>query len=303
MHILEQFSPIIEQVSIDEAYMDVTGLERLFGSPVDLARKMKREVKEKVSLSCSIGIAPNKFLAKIASDLRKPDGLTVIPAGDAERFAAGLQIEKVPGVGKKTVDCLKGMGVSRLGHVRDLPEHVLLHAVGKFGWTLLAFSRAKDDSEVVPYSETKSISSEETFEENTDDLKALRKELMYQAEAVGRRLRESGLAGSTVTLKLKRSDFALITRSVSLDKPTESTNTIYKTGLRLLEEIELSGKFRLIGIGISKLVRAVQGQEQLDLFGGGCEKEASWNRVERAMDDINKRFGKDVIKRGGVLEP
>ena len=303
MHILEHYSPVIEQVSIDEAYMDVSGLERLFGPPLELATRMKREVKERTSLTCSVGIAPNKFLAKIASELRKPDGLTVIPPDEAEPFAASLPIEKIPGVGKKTVDRLKAMGVSRLGHVGDLPEQVLSRAVGKFGRTLLAFARGEDDSPVVPYSDAKSISNEETLEENSDNPRILRKELLSLAENVGRRLRESGLAGSTVTLKLKRADFVLITRSLSLSKPTNSTNTLYKAGLRLLDEVELSGKFRLIGIGASKLVRTAEGQEQLELFDEESKKASSWKSVEKAMDNIKKRFGKDAIKRGGVLPP
>ena len=303
MHILECYSPVVEQVSIDEAYMDVSGLERLFGSPVGLAAKIKQEVKEKTSLTCSVGIAPNKFLAKIASELRKPDGLIIVSSGEAEQFAAALPIEKIPGVGKKTVDRLKDMGVSQLGHVRDLPEHVLLRAVGKFGWTLLAFARGRDDSPVVPYSEAKSISSEETLEENSNDLKILRKELLSLAESVGRRLREHGLAGTTVTLKLKRADFVLITRSMSLKRPTDSTNTLYEAGLSLLDEVELSGKFRLIGIGVSKFVHAVEGQEQLDLFQGESRKESAWKSAEKAMDSIKKRFGRDAIKRGGLLPP
>ena len=303
MHILERYSPVIEQVSIDEAYMEVSGLERLFGSPVELATRMKQEVKERTALTCSVGIAPNKFLAKIASEFRKPDGLTVISPGEAEPFAASLPIEKIPGVGKKTVDRLKAMGVSRLGHVGDLPEQVLSRAVGKFGRTLLAFARGEDDSPVVPYSDAKSISNEETLEENSDDPRILRKELLNLAENVGRRLRESGLAGSTVTLKLKRADFVLITRSLSLSKPTNSTNTLYKAGLRLLDEVELSGKFRLIGIGASKLVRTAEGQEQLELFDEESKKASSWKSVEKAMDNIKKRFGKDAIKRGGVLPP
>ena len=303
MHILERYSPVIEQVSIDEAYMEVSGLERLFGSPVELATRMKQEVKERTALTCSVGIAPNKFLAKIASEFRKPDGLTVISPGEAEPFAASLPIEKIPGVGKKTVDRLKAMGVSRLGHVGDLPEQVLSRAVGKFGRTLLAFARGEDDSPVVPYSDAKSISNEETLEENSDDPRILRKELLSLAENVGRRLRESGLAGSTVTLKLKRADFVLITRSLSLSKPTDSTDTLYKAGLRLLDEVELSGKFRLIGIGASKLVRTAEGQEQLELFDEESKKASSWKSVEKAMDNIKKRFGKDAIKRGGVLPP
>jgi DNA polymerase IV len=303
MHVLERYSPIIEQVSIDEAYMDISGLERLFGSPAELGAGVKQDVRDRTSLGCSVGIAPNKFLAKIASEFRKPDGLTIISPGEAQSFAARLSIERVPGVGRKTVDRLKGMGVSQLGHVRNLQERVLLRAVGKFGRTLLAFSAGEDDSPVVPYSDAKSISSEETLEENTDDLKVLQKELLQQAETVGRRLREKGLAGSTVTLKLKRADFTLITRSVSLGKPTDSTNTLYEAALRLLQDGDLSSKFRLIGLGVSRLTHAVEGQEQMSLFPDDREKESSWKSVEKAMDNIKERFGKDAIKRGGLLWP
>jgi len=301
MHIIERYSPVIEQVSIDEAYMDISGLDRLFGSPEKLGRTMKEEVRDRTSLSCSVGIAPNKFLAKIASELRKPDGLTVIRHAEAESFAARLPIERVPGVGRKTVDRLKEMGVSQLGHVKDIPEKLLLRAVGKFGWTLLSFSRGEDDSPVVPYSEAKSISSEETFDENTNDLMVLHRELLLQAETVGRRLRGKGLSGSTVTLKLKRADFVLITRSLGLQRPTESSNTIYEAGLRLLEEVDLSAKFRLIGLGVSRLARGVERQAQLSLFQDDHVRETSWKSVEKAMDDIKRRFGKDAIKRGGLL--
>lgn len=303
MHILERYSPVVEQVSIDEAYMDISGLERLFGSPAELATRMKAEVRERESLSCSVGIAPNKFLAKIASELRKPDGLTVIPSAEAEGFAARLSIEKVPGVGKKTVARLREMGVSQLGHVRAVPERALLRAVGRFGLTLLAFSRGEDDSPVVPYSEAKSISSEETLEENSNDLEFLRRELLHQVERVGRRLREKNLAGSTVTLKMKRADFVLITRSLSLPSATDSTNILYEAALRLLKEVELSGKFRLIGMGVSKLVHVAEKQEQFELFQEEGGKKASWKRAERAMDSIGKRFGRDAIKRGGLLSP
>ena len=301
MHILERYSPVVEQVSIDEAYMEISGLERLFGSPAELATRMKAEVREREFLSCSVGIAPNKFLAKIASELRKPDGLTVIPSAEAEGFAARLPVEKVPGVGKKTVDQLREMGVSQLGHVRAVPERALLRAVGRFGLTLLAFSRGEDDSPVVPYSEAKSISSEETLEENSNDLEFLRTELLYQVETVGRRLREKHLAGSTVTLKMKRADFVLITRSLSLPGATDSTNILYEAALRLLKEVELSEKFRLIGMGVSKLVHVAENQEQLELFQEEGGKKASWKRAERAMDSIEKRFGRDAIKRGALL--
>ena len=234
MEILERYSPIVEQVSIDEAYLDLTGVERLHGSPVQIARRIKEEIRRVTSLSCSVGIAPNKFLAKVASETNKPDGLTIIPSRHAAKVAQSLPVGKIPGVGKKTVDRLEKLKVITLGDLLTRPETVLLKTLGKFAYTLLEFAKGTDDSAVVSHTDAKSISSEETFEENTNDFEVLRKELLVQAEEVGRRLRRNELKASTVTLKLRRADFVRITRSISFSEPTDSTKAIYGWALRLL---------------------------------------------------------------------
>ena len=302
MEILEKYSPIVEQVSIDEAYLDLTGLERLHGSPEQIARRIKEEIRRVTSLSCSVGIAPNKFLAKVASETNKPDGLTIIASRDAATVAHSLPVGKVPGVGKKTVDRLEKLRVLTLGDLFTQRETVLLKTVGKFAYTLLEFARGRDDSSVVPHTDAKSISSEETFEENTNDFEVLKKELLAQAEEVGRRLRRNELKGSTVTLKLRRADFVRITRSISFSEATDSTEAIYEWALTLLEAVDLSEKFRLIGIAVSGFGAGQGRATQLNLFARENGRHHSWRDVEKAMDSITEKFGRQAIKRGSLIE-
>ena len=302
MGILESFSPLIEQVSIDEAYMDLSGTYRLFGSPEDLVVEIKKRIKNETRLTCSIGIAPNKLMAKIASDMDKPDGFTIIPHDRVSDFIKQLPIEKVPGVGEKTVRMFRKMGVFQLGDVKRLPEQLLLKEAGKFGQRILELSMGIDNSPVVPYTEAKSISSEDTFPEDTNDISIFKKQLMIQSEIVGQRLRGKGLKGMTVTLKLKRADFMTITRSLSLEAPTNSSQTIYEYGLKLLENVDKSIKFRLIGIGVSRLVDPNEPRSQLSLFKSNELADNSWESAEKAMDSIKKKFGKDAIKRGGFWD-
>ena len=302
MEILEKYSPIVEQVSIDEAYLDLTGLERLHGSPEQIARRIKEEIRRVTSLSCSVGIAPNKFLAKVASETNKPDGLTIIASRDAATVAHSLPVGKVPGVGKKTVDRLEKLRVLTLGDLFTQRETVLLKTVGKFAYTLLEFARGRDDSSVVPHTDAKSISSEETFEENTNDFEVLKKELLAQAEEVGRRLRRNELKGSTVTLKLRRADFVRITRSISFSEATDSTEAIFEWALTLLEAVDLSEKFRLIGIAVSGFGAGQGRATQLNLFARENGRHHSWRDVEKAMDSITEKFGRQAIKRGSLIE-
>ncbi len=301
MQVLEGFSPLVEQISIDEAYMDATGGERLFGTPADLGREVKQRIGRTTSLTCSIGIAPNKFLAKVASDMDKPDGLTIIRPDQVQEFIARLPIEKVPGVGEKMAKGLRKCGVRFLGDVTRVSENLLTRESGKFGARLLSLARDLDGPPVVPFNEAKSVSSEQTLGEDTSDREILKKHLLMESERVGKRLRAKALKGSTVTLKLKRADFTLVTRSVTLEKPTGSTETIYRRGLELLEDLEPHGKARLIGIGVSKLTTRDGSPVQMDLFNGGSEPEGAWEEVERAMDTIKERFGGKAITRGSVL--
>jgi len=301
MEILNSFSPLVEQVSIDEAYLDVSGVARLYGSPKSIATKIKEEIKKATSLTCSIGIAPNKLLAKIASDTQKPDGLTIIPPDKVHSIVREIDIEKVPGVGRKTCQRLASLGVRKLGDIRKLGEKELLKEIGTFGLKLLDFSKGIDSSPVLPYTEAKSLSSEETLEKDTNNFEVLKRELLSQAEIVGRKLRSNGLKGSTVTLKLKRSDFSLSVKSLGLPRPTNSTELLYRSGVRLLKESDLSEKFRLIGLGVSRLSSIEEGEKQLNLFEILEPEAGSWKAVEKALDTIREKFGDGAIKRGRTL--
>ena len=301
MMVLEGFTPLIEQVSIDEAYMDISGTEKILGSAEELGLKIKDRIKSIIFLSCSIGIAPNKFLAKIASDLNKPDGLTIISPEYAPSLIKNLPVEKVPGVGKKNMETLHGIGLMKLGDIKRVSRRLLIKKTGSFGKRLMELSMGIDESPVTPFTESKSISSEDTLSVDTNDRDILKKHLLIQSENVGRRLREKGLKGTTVTLKLKRADFKQVTRSATLDKAIQSSNLIYKQGLRLLEEFNTSIKFRLIGIGISNLFHEKKLQKQLNLFDKLQSADKSWEDIERAMDTIKKRFGRDAINRGGLF--
>jgi DNA polymerase-4 len=302
MERLEKYSPIVEQLSIDEAYLDLTGLEKLCGSPEVIGRRIKEEIRKVYSLTCSVGIAPNKFLAKVASESSKPDGLTIISLREAAIAAQRLPLEKVPGVGKHTVERLAKLGASSLGDLLLLKEERVARAVGKFAYTLLEFAKGEDDSPVVSQTDAKSISSEETFEVNTNDFEVLRKELLLQAEEVGRRLRKYELKGSTVTLKLRRADFFRLTRSITFGEPTDSTKALYEWGLKLLEAVDLSEKYRLIGIAVSHLVNSQGVPTQMSLFDQETRRDQSWRKVENAMDSITEKFGREAIKRGSLIE-
>jgi DNA polymerase-4 len=301
MAVLHRYSPLVEQVSVDEAYVDISGLERLHGSAEEIARKIKAEIKKETSLACSIGIAPAKLFAKIASEMNKPDGLTMIRPDQVDEVITSLPIDKVPGVGEKARERLRHIGVATLGDLRNHSEQRLVDEMGQFGLRLREFSLGIDPSPVVAYSEAKSISNEETLEKDTDDPEVLKREILAQAESVGRRLREKGVKACTITLKLKRSDFTQHTRSITLKDPTSSTEMIYKWSLRLLDEVDMHEKFRLVGVGVSNFSSSCEGPVQMSLFQEADQKKKSWENVEKAMDLIKSRFGRDAIKRGPLV--
>jgi len=212
-----------------------------------------------------------------------------------------LPIEKVPGVGEKMRMKLKSRGISRLGDFIRLSEGKVFSEMGKFGVKLREFALGVDDSPVVVYSQAKSISSEETFDKDIDDPEALKKRILEQAESVGKKLREKQIKGSTITLKLKRSDFTQVARSMTLGEPTQSTDVIYRWCVKFLEEMDSHHKFRLVGVGVSGFAPAKGRQEQLGLFEEKNHKKKSWEDAEKAMDAIKDKFGHDAIKRGPLV--
>jgi DNA polymerase-4 len=302
MEILAHFSPLVEQVSIDEAYLDLSGMERLMGPPLEIGKKIKTIIREATSLSCSVGIAPNRFLAKIASEMDKPDGLTIIYQETMQHVIDHLLIEKVPGVGEKSLKQLNRLNIKRLGDARRLNEEWLVKKLGKLGERLIDLSKGIDKTPLKPQAKAKSISSENTLTKDTNDIELLKNLILIQSEIVGRRLRDQGLRGSTVTLKLKTAGFKLITRSHTLDEPTNSSNTLYEWGLKLLKQIDLIQKYRLIGIGISNIQSIDQEPKQQILFPEEDQSEESWLQVEKALDRIKDKFGRDSIKRARLIE-
>ena len=300
MDVLRRFSPLVEQASVDEAYLDVTGTERLFGPPEELGAAVKGGVRARTGLNCSVGIAPVRFLAKIASDFNKPDGLTVVHPEQVRAFLAQLPVEKIPGAGKRTLDGLARLGVRMAADVLRYPESFWAQRLGKWGPALYDRARGVDPRGVIPESEPKSSSAENTFREDTHDRTILRTWLLRQADRVAADLRRHGVKGRTVTLKIKYSDFRQITRSRTLDEPICDTETIHRTAVALLEELRPSQNIRLIGVGVSNFHSRPR---QLSLLEE--PKQVSGTRrleLERAVDAVRERFGKESLTRGDLLD-
>jgi DNA polymerase IV len=301
MAVLRDFSPLVEPVSIDEAYIDITGCQRLFGEPQEIAQQIKRKIKETVNLTCSVGVAPNKFLAKIASDLQKPDGLTWIPADKVAAFVEALPVEKVPGVGRKMYRQLELLGIQTLGDVQRLPQKTLLRHLGKFGARLGALASGADDSAVTPYSPHKSISCEHTLAADTRDIGLLKSFLLRQSEEVAQQLRKAGMRARTITIKIKDADFKTVTRRTTMAIPTQSSKTIYRQAAGLIDDFILSQKIRLIGVGTSGF-SPVSASVQMGLFEDNEERGGNWEKIDRTIDLISKKFGKDVVGRAAVKD-
>ena len=261
MAILASFSPFLEPVSLDEAYLDVTGFESLYGSIRDMALKIKEQIKSKLGLSASVGISSSKVVAKVASELSKPDGLLQVESGNEPSFLAPLPIAKLPGVGKKTGRILKGLGITTIGELSSTPLSTLKSHFGASGEVLHRFSSGIDDRkvELLPGA-AKSISRETTFADDTQDCRFLKATLRYLSERVGSDLRQKGRRAGCVSLKLRYADFTTITRQLTLPKTSDSDQTIFDSGVKLLSQALTQGKrpVRLIGIGVSKLVEPGQ---------------------------------------------
>ncbi len=298
MEILRGVSPLVEQVSIDEAFADITGTERLHGPAVALAHRVKDAVREATSLTCSIGIAPNRFLAKIGSDFNKPDGLTIIEEEQVREFLQKLPVGKVPGVGKKTAEDLKTLGIVFASDILKFPSGFWSKKFGKWGNSLYDRARGIDNSPVEPHCDPKSISAERTLPEDTDSIAELEKLLLSQAEEVGRELRKLGFTARTVTLKVKLSDFKLSARSRTLPEPFDATEVLFSAGQRLLSDLKLTRKVRLIGIGVSNLC---SGPRQMTIGPAGDETGRQ-ERLDRALDLIRERFCADTVVRGRMLD-
>jgi len=301
MALLKQYSPLVEVVSIDEAYLDISGCERIHGTPEAMAAGIKHTIKAETGLTCSIGIAPVRFLAKIASALNKPDGLMIIQPADVPEFIERLPIHKVPGVGRLSQQQLNRIGIQWLGDVNRYPEEMLIRRLGKFGNRLIRLAKGIDDTPVSPTSTHKSVSTEITLAEDTLAIPQLKKILLEQSETVGHALRKMKVKSKTIVLKIKHDDFTLFTRQVTIHKPTDSAEVIFKEAAGLLDQYGLCRKVRLIGVGASSLIRTA-GPVQLDLFDTESLADKNWEKVDRTIDTIFQKYGKNIVKRATLAD-
>ncbi len=297
MAILSEYSPLLEPISVDEAFLDVTGTERLLGPALDVARTIKARLRGEVGLTASAGVAPNKFLAKLASDLRKPDGLVEVKPGEEADFLGNLSIERLWGVGRVTAHELRAMGIEMIGQLARVPVGVLVKRFGKWGTLLHELAHGRDDRPVEPFAAPQSIGTEETFAEDTRDLEELRRTLRAQTERVARELRAEGYTGRTVTLKLRFGDFQTITRSLT-GEATQDGLEIFRRVFALLERVTRVKAVRLIGLSVSGLLQG--GSAQLSLFSAVAARR---ERVARAADRLARRFGDRALIPASLLEP
>jgi DNA polymerase-4 len=298
MAVLQRFSPLVEQASVDEAYLDATGLERLFGPPEEFAAALRATVRAETDLTCSVGVAPVRFLAKIASDFHKPDGLTVIRPADVRPFLDALPVQKIPGVGGRTLEILRGLGVRSAGDVLRHPAGFWRAKLGERGLWLHELALGIDDTPVTPFTPAKSSSAENTFRRDTRDPAVLRRWLLLQSERVGADLRAMGVRGRTVTLKAKFADFRQVTRSRTLDEPVNDTRSIFETALDLLDELAPRQDLRLIGVGVSQFGEKPRQLSLLEEPRDSRSKDA----LDSALDRVRDRFGKGAITRGDLLD-
>jgi DNA polymerase-4 len=297
MNILADFSPYLEPVSLDEAYLDVTGFESIYGSIHQMAQVIKQRIKSELGLCASVGIASCKVVAKIASELSKPDGLLEVAAGEERSFLSPLPIAKLPGIGKKTERILRGLGINTIGRLSITPLSALKSHFGASGELLYRFASGVDEREVEPPGAAKSISRETTFGKDTRDRSFLQATLRYLSERVGAELRQTGKQARCVTLKLRYTDFTTITRRHTLSQGTNTDQAIFDTGLRVLRKALSQQKqlVRLIGIGVSNLIEPGR---QLDMLDATARRQEQLNK---AIDRIRNKYGFTAIQTGRTL--
>ncbi len=294
MGILRRFTPLVEPISIDEAFLDVTGSFALFGDGPAIARRIKDEVRTEVGLTASVGVASTKLVAKVASDLRKPDGLVVVPVGEEAAFLAPLPIGRLWGVGEKTAAALAEYSVRTIGDLAGLPPDLVVRRFGKHGASLVERARGIDPDPVHDGDPAKSVGHEHTFDVDTSDPEVIERTLLAMAEGVAGRLRSAGVRAGTVTVKIRDDGFRTITRQRTLAEPTDLTDPIYATALDLARP-ELRGmRVRLLGVTASNLGE----REQLALFDATDPRR---RRAVEAADSLRRRYGEGTVTRARLL--
>jgi len=299
MSIFEDFTDILEPISIDEAFLDVTGCEMLFGSGAEIAKKIKRRIQDDLHLTASVGVAGNKFVAKVASDLKKPDGLVVVESGCEKEFLAPLAISRLWGVGPKTEAYLKTLGLERIGQIANLRPNDLAARLGKSGSHLWQLAQGFDDRPVLSEEGCKSIGHEFTFEHDTGDVVLIEATLLSLTEKVAQRLRAQRVRAHTIAIKFRESDFSTFTRRITLDTPADTAEKIFPIAKQLLKDVFCAGTLvRLIGVSGSNL-EACEDSQQMSLFNTAPPQKD--RNLAAALDDIAQRFGNQAITRATLV--
>ena len=295
MAILRRFTPLVEPISIDEAFLDVTGSRALFGDGEQIARQIKGTIRDETDLTASVGVATTKLIAKVASELRKPDGLVVVPPGDEASFLAPLPIGRLWGVGAQTAIALRDYGVSTIGDLAALSPEVLERRFGKFGAALADRAMGMDSDSVHDPADAKSVGHEHTFDVDTSDREVIERTLLAMAEGVSSRLRASGVKAGTVAVKIRDSSFRTITRQRTLPEPTDLTEPIWKAAVDLARPEVRGITVRLVGVTASNF----GSPDQLSMFersDGGPRR-----KVVEAVDEVRRRFGERSLTRARLI--
>jgi DNA polymerase-4 len=299
--IFNRFTPLVEPLSLDEAFLDVTGCEGLFGPAPEIAKQIKEEIRSRIRLVASVGVAPNKFLAKMASDLEKPNGFVVVDPERIQDFLDPLPVGRLWGVGKVSGKAFQKLGITTIVQLRKLPIETLESHFGKSGLHFWQLAHGIDERRVIPDREAKSISHETTFAKDIGDFTTLRNWLLELTEQVARRLRQYQLAGQTVQLKIRFADFRTITRRQSLAEPTNITEEIWQAAAELLNRgappsISRRRLVRLLGVGVSSL--EIKSNRQGDLFDDGRREKQQ--KLDQVTDRIRDRFGVSSLRRAAL---
>jgi DNA polymerase-4 len=294
--VFQEYTPQVEPISLDEAFLDVTGSLRLFGSAEEIGRAVKNQIKERLHLVASVGIAPNKFLAKLASDVDKPDGFVIITEEAKQQILDPLPVARIWGVGKVTQKALGSKGIDTIRQLRETPAEVLRSIFGEQTAHVLRLARGIDTRQVESSSQARSISSERTFAADVSDKDILLDVLLSQVEDVAQRLRINNLEAKTITLKLRYEDFRTVTRSKTFANPTDVTSTLWRQAREafLKWHKKSAGPLRLLGFGASGLQKAGTGQRQLFPE----PEQEKQQRLDKAFDQIRGKFGRDALRRG-----
>ncbi len=297
--VFREFTPVVEGLSLDEAFLDVSGSLKLFGTPVDIASSIKRRIREVTGLTASVGVAENKLVAKIASDLDKPDGLVVVMPDDYGRVLDPLPVSVIPGIGRETLSRLHRLDIRTMAGLRVADESKLERVFGRYASRMQARAAGVDDRPVVPSRAEKSISAEQTYAADLVSTADMDRQLLRLADRTSARLRKARLLASTVSVKIRQSDFTTHTRQVSLSVPVNSTDEVYGHARSLLHtwlRSHRGARIRLLGVGAARLADV----QQDDLFAGTGDAEP--DSIDRTVDEVRARFGAMSLGRARALD-